>query len=97
MGLFLFLILINNAGYKQNRLCTSIGEHITQPKKVPIEKAQQKYVDDMTQCAALNLKEMTVPDPNPNMDLPKQYHERTGHVLQAENNPIQGEVEKLKH
>ena len=51
----------------------------------------------MTQCAALNLKEITVPDPNPNKDLPKQYHERTGHVLQAEKNPIQVEVDKLKH
>ena len=50
----------------------------------------------MTQCAVVNLKEETEPDPNPNKDLPRQYHERTGHVLPLEKNPIQAEVNKLK-
>ena len=39
-GLFLFLILKNHAGYKPNQLYSSIGEHVTQPKKLPINKAQ---------------------------------------------------------
>ena len=50
----------------------------------------------MTQCAVINLKDLTEPDPNPNKDLPRQYHERTGHVLPVENYPIQNEVNKLK-
>ena len=44
----------------------------------------------MTQCAEI-IKELTDPDPNPNKDLPGQYHERTGHVL-----PVQAEENKLK-
>ena len=50
----------------------------------------------MTQCAVINLKKETVPDPNPNKDLPRQYHETTGLVLPVEKNPIQAEVNKLK-
>ena len=50
----------------------------------------------MTQCASLNLKEMAVPDPNPTKDLPKQFHERTGHIFPVDKNPIQAEVNKLK-
>ena len=50
----------------------------------------------MTQCAVVNLKEETEPEPNPNKDLPRQYHERNGHVLPLEKNPIQAEVNKLK-
>ena len=95
LGLFLVLILINNAGYKPNQICTSIGEHLTQPK-LPIERAQHKYVDDMTQCAVINLKELIEPDQNPNKDVLRQYHERTGHVLPVDKNPIQAEVNKLK-
>ena len=32
LGLFLYLIIINKAGYKPNQLCTSLGDHMTQPK-----------------------------------------------------------------
>ena len=44
----------------------------------------------MTQCAAINLKKATVP--NQTSPQPWQYHERTGHVLRPEDNPIQTEV-----
>ena len=32
LRLFLFLILINKTGYQPNQICTSIGDHMTQPK-----------------------------------------------------------------
>ena len=74
-------------------MCKNIGEHITKPKRTPISRTQQKYVDDMTQCAAMNLKETTEMNQNPT--LPLQYHERTGHRLDPLNNPIQTEVTRL--
>ena len=37
-----------------------------------------------------------VVSPDQTTDLPRQYHERTGHVLKEENNVIQQEVDKLK-
>ena len=69
---------------------------MNKPKRKPIEKTQEKYVDDMTQCVSINLKHAAVLNPDQTTDLPRQYHERTGHVLKEENNVIQQEVDKLK-
>ena len=96
LGLYLFLILINAAGFKENEICTRLGEAVTNPKRKPIKKAQQKYIDDMTQCVAMNLKETSEIDPNPTPTLPRQYHERTGHTLKTECNILQELLDKLK-
>ena len=90
LGLFLFLILINNAGFKPEQMCSNIGEEMTKPRRESVPRTQQKYIDDMTQCVAINLKKATVP--NQTSPQPWQYHERTGHVLRPEENPIQTEV-----
>jgi hypothetical protein len=50
----------------------------------------------MTQLAAINIKKAIIKDPNPNPVLPRQYHERTDHILPNENNPLQNEIDKLK-
>ena len=57
-----FLILINRAGSPASNI--SIGEKITQPmkKRKPIRKKKVKWVDDMTLCNAVNLKEALVPE-----------------------------------
>ena len=47
----------------------------------------------MTQCAAVNLKELVIL--NTNQARPMSYHERTGHILLPQDNPIQAEVTKL--
>ena len=47
----------------------------------------------MTQCASMNLKETVLINPNPT--LPSQFHERTGHMMNPENNPIQDEIKSL--
>ena len=92
----LFLILVNAEGFKTNEICTRLGEAVTQPKRKLNQKAQQKYIDDMTQAVALNLKQVATKDPNPSPELPRQFHERTGHVLEAEHNVLQEQLEKLK-
>ena len=96
LGLYLFLILINFAGFKPNQICKNIGAAITKPKRKKINQTQEKYIDDMTQCVAIDLKKDTAMDPNPTQNLPKQYHQRTGHVLPVENNHIQPQVDLLK-
>ena len=50
----------------------------------------------MTQLAAIDIQMATIEDPNPEPSLPRQYHERTEHILPAENNPLQAQVDKLK-
>ena len=47
----------------------------------------------MTQCATVDLKSLA--EPNINKDRPRSYHERTGHMLLPQDNPIQEEVNKL--
>ena len=73
-----------------------IAEHMNKPRRNPIEKTQEKYIDDMTQCVSMKLKEVTEINADQTTDLPRQYHERTGHVLKEEYNYIQQEVDKLK-
>ena len=94
LGLFLFLILINYAGFKPNQICKKVGEAVTKPQRQKICQTQEKYVDDMTQCVALDLKKAAIPNPNP--ILPRQFHERTGHILPEAENPIIEQVELLK-
>ena len=50
----------------------------------------------MAQCVSLNLKEIAVPDPNQTPALPRPYHERTGHVLPDDANPLQAQLDALK-
>jgi hypothetical protein len=66
LGLFLFLILINAAGYEH--LMESVGQHITKKKnkRTKISNIHLKFVDDMTLGEALNLRECLVPNPELN-------------------------------
>ena len=96
LGLYLFLILINAAGFEESEICTRLGEKVTNPRRYPIRKAQQKYIDNMTQSISMNLKKNTEIDENPMPELPRHFHERTGHTLKAENNDLQDLLDELK-
>ena len=67
LGLFLFLILINAAGYKH--LEKNMGLQTTKKvcKRKPIPSSHLKYIDDMTQAESINLKECLVPNPSPSI------------------------------
>jgi hypothetical protein len=95
IGLEIFLILFNGAGPPANP--TPLGEIVTEPLGVrkPIEKAKVKWVDDMTICTAVNLKESLVPEDRP-VPRPVPYHARTGHRLPDCNNAMQEELDKLQ-
>ena len=94
LGMFLFLILINGAGIREQ--IRNTGDIITQPgvtKRKPIETIHMKFIDDMTVAESIYLKEKLTDNPNPIQ--PFQYHERTGHVLPKENCRIQTMLEEL--
>ena len=79
LGMFLFLILINAAGFKEK--IRNTGEIITQPgvnKRKPIDTIHMKFIDDMTIAESIHLKEKFITNPAPVH--PLQYHERTGHI-----------------
>ena len=96
LGLFLFLILINAAGC--GHLQEHVGSHITTNlnKRVPMKRMHMKYIDDMSEAFAINLKNCVVPNPDPNPPRPLAYHDRTGHVLpEGSDCPVQSELDKL--
>ena len=98
LGMFLFLVLINFAGFPHQDISVNIGEEVTKQrnKRKPIMKTHLKYIDDLTYAAAINLKENLVANLVKNLPLPLSYHERTRHLLPDENNVIYQQYEDLK-
>ena len=94
LGLFLFLVLINSAGYQT--LEKSIGLQITKKKnqRSVIPNIHVKFVDDMTLATALNPRECLVPNPV-QQPYPLTYHDRTKHVLPDHRNVMQEELNKM--
>ena len=66
LGLFLFLILINAAGYDE--LEKQLGDHISKKlnKRKIIPNIHLKFVDDLTMVEAINVKGSVIPNPDPN-------------------------------
>jgi hypothetical protein len=95
LGLFLFLILINAAGYQEHE--KQLGHHITQKqnKRKIMPRIHMKFVDDLTLAEAVNVKECVVPNPDPNPPRPLAYHDRTLHVLPSDQTPMQRQLDKM--
>ena len=95
LGLFLFLILINAAGFQQ--LEKNMGVKMTQKlsKRKPAGTIHMKYVDDMTQAQSINLLECLIPNPDLNPPRPFEHHDHTGHLLPAGNYLLQVQLDNL--
>ena len=93
LGLFLFLILINFAGYED--LEKNLGQHITvtKTKRKIIPKIHLKFVDDLTLAKAFNIRDYVMPNPNPSR--PLTYHDRTLHVVPSHSTPLQAELNSM--
>ena len=95
LGMFLFLVLINAAGFREKMKHT--GSQITKSKnsRGPMERIHLKYIDDMTAAEAINLKQTLVQNPDPNPPRPLQYHDRTGLVLPEGFSQVQSMLDEL--
>ena len=98
LGMFLFLVLINFAGFPAQDIAVNIGEEMTKSlnKRKPMMKTHLKYIDDLTFAAAINLKENLIGNPDPNPPQPLSYHERTQHILPLEKDIIHQQFNELK-
>ena len=96
LGMFLFLILINAAGFKDNQRNT--GKLITSHpnKRKPTKQIHMKFIDDMTAAVSIDIKNNLVRNPDPNPARPLQYHDRTQHILPESNNELQSFLNDLK-
>ena len=95
LGMFLFLVLINDAGFQNES--ESIGEKITKAinKRTELETKHWKYVDDLTVAEAINLKRTLINDDEERLVKPLTYHNRTNQVLQNERSKVQKQLNDL--
>ena len=86
LGLLLFLVLINDVGFK-NQL-NNAGEMATSKRNMKeANRIHLKYVDDLLLAEAIDLKTTLIPseDSRPRPDC---YHARTGHQLPVEKSQV---------
>ena len=96
LGMFLFLILINSAGFADCK--KEIGKKITKAinKRDEMAPKHWKYVDDLTLAEALDLKVKLVNDPEKVWSEPLNYHNRTKQILPANQSKVQDQLNKLQ-
>ena len=95
LGMFLFLILINNAGINdQNR---RLGDKLTSAasKRDELENMHVKFVDDMTIAQSINLKNNLENDQNRNWMKPAMKRDRHEQYLPLEKNRMQEQINQL--
>ena len=87
LGLLLFLVLINDAGFEGQE--NSVGENITSRKNFKAANLLHlKYVDDMTLAESIDMKKQLVSIPEGVGPMPDTYHARTGHSLPEGNSEV---------
>ena len=95
LGLFLFLVLINEAGFDGQ--INNAGELLTTRKN--IRRANQihlKFVDDMTVAESINLPAKLQSIPESTRPLPDMYRARTGHALPPEKSVVNRQLQKTE-
>jgi hypothetical protein len=95
LGMFLFLVLINDAGFKKES--ESIGIKLTKAfnKRRELDTKHWKYVDDLTVAEALKLKESLENDDDDILEKPLTYHNRTNQILPQEASQVQKQLEEI--
>ena len=96
LGLFLFLILINEAGFDD--IPTNIGEIVTKNnyRRRPMNHTHEKYVDGLTILESINPTSQTKLSGNLNPTRPIPFHLRTGHVLKTAQSRVCQEISNLE-
>jgi hypothetical protein len=92
LGLKLFLVMFSQAG-PQTAIGATITQHILRRKLLDMCKV--KWIDDLTICTALDLKETLVPEDR-EVPRPVPYHSSTGHMLMPASNALQKELDLLQ-
>ena len=95
LGLLLFLVLINDMGFENQK--NNAGELITSRKNLKAANViHLKYVDDLTLAESINLKDKLVSVPEPVRPLPDNFHAKTGHVLPQQCSQVHDQLLKIK-
>ena len=85
MGMWLFLIKMNNFGKKARSGNGPIR---------PLNYTKKKWVDDLTEVSSIDLRSHTVKLSEDELNRPLNWHQRTGHKLNS-TNPAQANLENI--
>ena len=96
LGMFLFIILINSAGFSQEDL--NMGEKMTRAHNAHriMSRMHAKYVDDLTLAEALDLKHVLNVESEENLTRPLNQHERTEHTLIPGCSQVEIQLQELE-
>ena len=87
LGLFLFIVLINDVGFNDQR--NESGEIITCKRRIKeFNKLHLKYVDDLTLAESINMKTQLNPVLFEGRPHPDPFHARTGHEFKPEQSRV---------
>ena len=93
LGLFLFLVLINDAGFSHQ--VNNVGEQITKKKINEMNRIHLKYVDDLSLAESVDMTSLS----HVSSDLraqPDTYRARTGHILKMKNSQVYQQLQKTQ-
>ena len=95
LGLLLFIVLINDVGFKGQ--CNQTGELITSKQQFKqVNEIHLKYVDDLSLAEAITMKEQLTVMPVEHRPQPDNLHARTGHAFRPEDSKVFKELERTK-
>ena len=95
LGMFLFLILINDAGFVNQNM--EIGKKITSAANTrkEIQTDHWKYVDDLTVAEALLLKDTLIDDVGNTLTKPLKFHDRKEQILPNASSRVQRQLDDI--
>ena len=95
LGLFLFIILINDMGFEDQY--NNMGEISTCKKRLrKINEIHLKYVDDLSIAEAINMSEQLRHVGVEERPQPDAFHARTGHELKPEESRVFNQLSKIQ-
>ena len=95
LGLFLFLVLINDVGYSGQ--VNNVGDLITRKKKIKeMNVIHLKYVDDLAIAEGVNMKTQLTTVPLAERPQPDTFRARTGHQLDTETSKVFSQLKQIQ-
>ena len=96
MGLFLFLVLINDAGFSGQ--VNNAGDLITHKKKIKeMNVIHLKYVDDLALAETINMNTQLSSVPLTERPQPDVFRARTGHQLETESSLVYRQLKQIQN
>ena len=95
LGMFLFIILINDVGFKKED--RELGPNITRAANARklIKNMHAKYVDDLTVAEAINLRNVLNVENEDGLVRPLNFHQRTEQKLSDNSSQVEHQLDEI--